>query len=157
MLAGIQTEIAELRNYKRLAESITTNAKGKALLTALDAGFRKAEELGSPKKVLIFTESRRTQTYLKDLLEKNGYTGKIVTYNGTNSDTESKRVYADWLRRHEGEDCITGSPTADSRAALVENFRDQATRPTIESRCAAIWTTGNCRSTTTCRSGRCAA
>ena len=82
---------------------------------------------GSPKKVLIFTESRRTQSYLKDLLETNGYAGKIVTFNGTNSDPESKRVYAEWLKRHEGEDCITGSPTADSRAALVEHFRDHAT------------------------------
>lgn len=127
VLAAIQAEIGELRQYKQLAESINLNAKGEALLHALQAGFNKAEELGSPKKVLIFTESRRTQSYLKELLEAHGYIGRIVTFNGTNTDAESKRIYAEWQKRHEGEDCITGSPTADMRSALVEQFKDHAT------------------------------
>lgn len=126
LLAAITGEIAELKSYKELADSIVVNAKGEALLSALKIGFKKADELGSPRKVLIFTESRRTQTYLKSLLEENGYAGEIVTFNGTNTDPESKQIYAEWLKRHEGEDCITGSPTADSRAALVEYFQEQA-------------------------------
>lgn len=32
--------------------------------------------LGAPKKVLIFTESRRTQEYLKSFLQNNGYKKK---------------------------------------------------------------------------------
>lgn len=123
-LTGIQAEIRELRHYKTLAESIKHNAKGEALLQALQVGFTKADDLGSPKKVLLFTESRRTQTYLKELLEANGYAGQIVTFNGTNTDSESKRIYADWLARHTDEDCVTGSPTADMRSALVEQFKD---------------------------------
>lgn len=126
LLSAITGEIAELKSYKELADSIVVNAKGEALLSALKVGFKKADELGSPRKVLIFTESRRTQTYLKALLEENGYAGQIVTFNGTNTDPESKQVYAEWLKRHEGEDCITGSPTADSRAALVEYFQEHA-------------------------------
>ena len=127
ILKQIQEEIAELRNYKQLAESIGENAKGTALLSALTVAFRKAEELESPKKVLIFTESRRTQNYLKELLERNGYAGQIVTFNGTNTDPDSRRIYAEWLQQHDGEDCVTGSPTADIRSALVERFRDTAT------------------------------
>lgn len=127
VLAAIQGEIGELRQYKQLAESINTNAKGEALLLALQTGFNKAAELGSPKKVLLFTESRRTQVYLKELLQANGYAGQIVTFNGTNTDPESKRIYAEWLKRHAGEDSITGSPTADMRSALVEQFKDFAT------------------------------
>lgn len=126
LLAAIISEIAELKSYKELADSIVINAKGEALLSALKIGFKKADELGSPRKVLIFTESRRTQAYLKSLLEENGYTGEIVTFNGTNTDPESKQIYAEWLKRHEGEDCVTGSPTADSRAALVEYFQEHA-------------------------------
>jgi len=126
LIASVTGEIAELKSYKELADSIVVNAKGQALLSALKVGFAKATKLGSPRKVLIFTESRRTQTYLKALLEENGYAGEIVTFNGTNSDPESKQIYADWLQRHEGEDCITGSPTADARAALVEHFRENA-------------------------------
>ncbi len=125
-LEAVSAELAELKSYKELADSIVVNAKGEALLSALKVGFKKAAELGSPRKVLIFTESRRTQAYLKSLLEENGYADQIVTFNGTNTDPESKQIYADWLKRHEGEDCITGSPTADSRAALVEYFREQA-------------------------------
>ncbi len=127
VLKAIQSEISELRSYKQLAESISQNAKGDALLHALQAGFNKAEQLRSPKKVLIFTESRRTQSYLKDLLENNGYAGQIVTFNGTNTDPESKAIYTNWLGRHEGEDCVAGSPTADMRSALVEKFQNDAT------------------------------
>ena len=126
LLSAITTEIADLKSYKELADSIVVNAKGDALLKALKVGFAKAAELGSPRKFLIFTESRRTQTYLKSLLEENGYAGQVVTFNGTNTDPESKQIYTQWLQRHEGEDCITGSPTADSRAALVEHFREHA-------------------------------
>ncbi len=51
-LLGIQTEIDELRVFKELAESIGDNAKGQALLIALEAGFQKAAELGAPRKAL---------------------------------------------------------------------------------------------------------
>lgn len=52
--------------------------KGDCLLSALHTGFQKMEELGANRKALIFTESTRTQLYLKQLLEENGYMGKIV-------------------------------------------------------------------------------
>jgi superfamily II DNA/RNA helicase len=125
-LLGIQSEIDELRVFKELAESIGDNAKGQALLMALKAGFKKAIELGAPRKALIFTESRRTQSYLRALLEANDYKDKIVLFNGTNTDRESKTIYQDWLKRHTGEDCVSGSPTADMRSALVEEFQERA-------------------------------
>jgi superfamily II DNA or RNA helicase len=124
--ADIGVEIEELKHYKSLAESIQQNAKGDALLVALRNGFAKAKELGAPQKALIFTESRRTQTYLRSLLEANGYRGQIVLFNGTNSDPESKQVYQQWLARHAGDDHVSGSPTADMRSALVEEFQERA-------------------------------
>jgi Helicase conserved C-terminal domain len=125
-LLGIQSEIDELRVFKELAESISDNAKGQALLMALKAGFNKATELSAPRKALIFTESRRTQSYLRTLLEANGYKDKIVLFNGTNTDPDSKKVYRDWLKQHAGQDCVAGSPTADMRSALVEEFQERA-------------------------------
>ncbi|MFH1726459.1 MAG: SNF2-related protein [Elusimicrobiota bacterium] len=125
-LAAIEQELEDLRSFKKLAETITRNAKGDALLVALKAGFQSATSLGAERKALIFTESRRTQTYLKDLLTNNGYAGKVVVFNGTNNDPESKAVHQAWLSRHEGQDCITGSKSADVRSALVEEFRDRA-------------------------------
>ena len=125
--AAIRKELEDLKNYKNLAESITRNEKGSALLTALKTGLARAEELGAKRKALIFTESRRTQAYLKELLTANGYGGQLVTFNGTNTDPESQKVYKAWLDRHAGQDCVTGSASADIRSALVEEFRDRAT------------------------------
>ena len=122
---AIAAEVEELRGYKTLAESITTNAKGEALLHALRTGFKEALRLGAPQKALIFTESRRTQRYLKDLLEANGYSGQVVLMSGTNGDSDARRIYRAWLERHGGEDTITGSATADMRSALVEEFQER--------------------------------
>ena len=126
ILQSIRAEALELSQYKALAESITENAKGTSLLKALRLGFAKAGELGAPAKALIFTESRRTQTYLRQLLEQQGYAGQIVLFNGTNTDPESKRIYREWLQRHAGQDTLSGSPSADMRAALVEEFATTA-------------------------------
>ena len=123
---AIGAEIRELQNFRDLAVSITENAKGLALLTALNIGFAKAEELGAADKAVIFTESRRTQEYLVRLLSRSGYDGEIVLFNGSNSDPDSKATYEAWKERHAGSGHVTGSRTADMRAALVERFRADA-------------------------------
>lgn len=125
-IANIEQEIADLRGFRDLAVSISENAKGQALLSALRAGFAKAMELGSAEKAIIFTESRRTQEYLVRLLSANGYDGKLVLFNGSNSDPQSKAIYEAWVERHKGTDRVTGSRTADMRAALVDYFREKA-------------------------------
>lgn len=123
--AAIEREIAELDEFARLATSIDHNAKGKALLTALEIAFAKAAELGAAQKAIIFTESRRTQSYLVRVLADSPFAGSIVLFNGTNTDERSKQIYADWLHRHEGTDRVSGSRTADLRSALVDYFREQ--------------------------------
>jgi len=122
---AIAQEIEELRHFKTLATNIRDNAKGKALLTALDRAFAELERLGAAKKAIIFTESRRTQEYLLTLLADTPYGDGIVLFNGTNSDARAQATYKDWLKRHAGTDRITGSKTADTRAALVEHFRER--------------------------------
>lgn len=124
---AISNEIDELRHFKALATSIRDNAKGKALLTALDRAFAELDRLGAAKKAIIFTESRRTQDYLLSLLADPPYGNGIVLFNGTNSDSRAQAIYKDWLERHEGTDHITGSKTADTRAALVEHFKERGT------------------------------
>lgn len=124
---AVAQEIAELRHFKTLATNIRDNSKGKALLTALDRAFSELERLGAAKKAIIFTESKRTQEYLLSLLADTSYGEGIVLFNGTNSDARAQAVYKDWLKRHEGTDRITGSKTADTRAALVEHFKERGT------------------------------
>src|SRR5690625_3044894 len=82
--------------------------------------------MGANKKAVVFTESRRTQEYLKQFLEANGYKGDIVLFSGTNTDPDSRRVISDWLKRHKFTGRATGSRAVDSRTALIEHFRDEA-------------------------------
>ncbi|PPT76743.1 DEAD/DEAH box helicase [Xanthomonas arboricola pv. populi] len=122
---AIAQEIDELRQFKALATSIRDNAKGRELVTALDRAFAELDRLGAARKAIIFTESKRTQEYLLSLLADTPYGDGIVLFNGTNSDQRAQVIYKDWLRRHEGTDRITGSKTADTRAALVEHFKER--------------------------------
>jgi adenine-specific DNA-methyltransferase len=122
---ALETEIAELREFAALATSIEQNAKGRALLKALEVGFAKAQEFGAEEKAIIFTESRRTQSYLLRVLADSPFADRIVLFNGTNTDEESKAIYKEWLGRHEGSDRVTGSKTADMRSALVDYFRER--------------------------------
>ena len=123
--AAIETEIAELEAFSKLAISIEENAKGKALLKALNLAFKKTEELGGAQKAIIFTESRRTQEYLLQILSATVWGDRIVLFNGSNTDAKSKQIYKAWTERHKGTDLVTGSRTADMRAALVDYFREQ--------------------------------
>ena len=133
-VAELKLEIDELRGFADLARSIAKNAKGETLLTALRRGFdaankARAGEAESGKlqqKAIIFTESRKTQQYLLDLLENSEFAGKAILFNGTNSDPKSKEIYHQWIERHQGTDKVSGSPSADMRAALVDYFRDEA-------------------------------
>ncbi|HEU4585397.1 MAG TPA: SNF2-related protein [Gemmatimonadaceae bacterium] len=120
-------EVAELRRYAELAEGIGQNAKGVALLTVLRSALDEAERLGAARKAVVFTESRRTQRYLVELLSKNGYAGQVVIMNGTNTDPESRAIYERWSERHAGSGLASGSRSADMKAAIIEEFRDRAT------------------------------
>lgn len=126
-IAGIRKEIEDLVVFRELAAKIRKNSKAEHLFTALDKGFEQLEHLGANKKALIFTESKRTQDFIYDLLEKRGYNGKVVRFNGTNTDKESTAIYKNWLERHKGTSKVTGSMTADRRAAIVDYFREEAT------------------------------
>ena len=67
--------------------------------------------------------SVRTQKYLAGLLTANGYAGQIVLLNGSNSDPESQALYRAWFATHKGTDVVSGSKSADMKAAVVDAFR----------------------------------
>ena len=119
----LAAEIAELETYLELARSIGKNAKGEVLLSQLPAVLDEIANKGGKRKAVIFTESVRTQMYLNDLLGRHGYGGQIVLMNGSNADNDSKATYAAWKARHAGTDKISGSKTADMKAAIVEAFK----------------------------------
>lgn len=123
---ALETEIGDLERYAQWARSIGIDTKSRSMLKALEVGFSKMEEMGAKRKALLFTESRRTQEYLKNFLEANGYTGKVVLFNGTNGDPESRKVIDQWIEANAGTGRVSGSRPIDARTALIEHFRDNA-------------------------------
>ena len=132
-LQELRQEMQQLNQFHALARSIIKNSKGEVLLMALRRGFAAAtaaqQNQGAAtlqQKAIIFTESRRTQEYLFQVLEQTEFKGQVMLFNGTNNDPTAKAIYQAWLAQHQGTDRVSGSPTADMRAALVEHFRDHA-------------------------------
>ncbi|MBL8915185.1 MAG: DEAD/DEAH box helicase family protein [Archangium sp.] len=101
VIANMQREVFELRNFADRADRIKVNAKGEALKRALDRVFTVARAHQWPEKAVVFTESKRTLEYLEKLLSAHGYEGKIAKLTGD-----------------------AGTPEA--RRDLVQRFRDQA-------------------------------
>jgi superfamily II DNA or RNA helicase len=120
---ALKAEINELKRLYAIADGIRDNQKGLALIRALGKALPSVLEKGGLRKAVIFTESVRTQTYLKDLLSANGYDGQIVLMNGSNNDPESQAIYRAWRDKHKDAGSMSGSKTADTKAAIVEKFR----------------------------------
>lgn len=117
-------EIEELTRYAQWARSIGIDTKSRALIKALEIGFEKMAEMGAAQRAVIFTESRRTQAYLKDFLETNGYAGRVITFNGTNTEPDATAIYERWLEANRDTGRATGSRPIDVRTAIIEHFRD---------------------------------
>ena len=93
------SELSELRDCARMARGIKRNAKVDALVRGLDRCFTVAQACGWPEKAVVFTEFRRTQDHLAQVLRSRGY---MVT-------------------------CLSGDVSGtEKRAALVEEFRDSS-------------------------------
>jgi len=73
-VTAMRAELAELRTCARIAGGIRGNAKGEALVRGVDRAFTVARACGWPEKAVVFTEFRRTQDYLRQLLASKGYT-----------------------------------------------------------------------------------
>ncbi len=125
-LAKLNAEIAELDRFIAWAHGIGIDTKTRALVTALQIGFERMAEMNAPRKAVIFTESLRTQHFLRDFLEANGYGGQVVTFNGTNKEPASGAIYERWLEKYKKTGQATGSRAVDMRSALLEHFEKDA-------------------------------
>ncbi|MCL1051880.1 SNF2-related protein [Shewanella abyssi] len=122
----LELEIKELKGFIEQADDIQNDEKAKALLTALALGFKQMTETGAAQKVIIFTESKRTQAYLASFLAKHGFKDKIVTFSGSNTTPEATEIYKSWREKHAGSDKVTGSPQIDRRTSLIDHFKENA-------------------------------
>lgn len=124
-LKRLEEELEQVTRFAQWARSIGIDTKTRALLTALNTGFEEMKKAGAADKAVIFTESRRTQRYIKDFLDANGFAGKVVTFNGSNTEPESRSIYEQWIERHRSTGRASGSRPVDTRTALIDYFREE--------------------------------
>jgi superfamily II DNA/RNA helicase len=134
---NIKDEIDTLTQYLLLANSIEHNEKGEKLIIALETGFEKLNQLGANQKALIFTESTRTQQYLFERLSKEKYKGKIVLFNGNNTDDLSSSIYQKWVADKNNYGKLSNSKSVDIRNALVDAFKSDDYQIMIATEAAA--------------------
>lgn len=120
----LKQEIETIEGFIDKAKHIKEDSKAKALLTALEQSFAKLHDMGANRKALIFTESTKTQSYLCEFLEANGYDGKVVLFNGKASEPQTNDIYKRWCAEH--ADKVSGIKAADRRAAIVDYFQNDA-------------------------------
>lgn len=120
----LKREIETVEGFIDKARHIKEESKAKALLIALEQSFDKLREMGANRKALIFTESTKTQAYLREFLEAHGYDGKVVLFNGKASEPQTNDIYKRWCAEH--PDKVSGIKAADRRAAIVDYFQNEA-------------------------------
>jgi len=125
-LKQMRDELEELKWFRDLARWIKVDSKTIALEKALKTSFAELEKMGANRKALIFTWFKRTQKYVVKYLEEHWYEWKIVTFNWSNNDARSNEIYKKWLEKYQWTSKISGSRSADMRAALVEYFKEEA-------------------------------
>ncbi|NLZ73235.1 MAG: DEAD/DEAH box helicase, partial [Bacteroidales bacterium] len=117
----IQEEINEIDKIIEVAKKIKTNAKIKALLSAVNSAFQMQREKGIAEKIVIFTESKRTQKYISDKLIRAGYHDEdIVSFNGENSDEKTKQIYRNYQVKNFGK--VNYGPSVERKHAIVDYF-----------------------------------
>lgn len=119
----IQHEIDEVADIINKAENIKKNAKMTALKQAVKKAFEFQTEVEIKQKIVVFTESVRTQQYIFEELSKCGYEGQILKFNGSSSDSVTKQIYKAWKARNYGK--YIGSRNIEIKNAIVEAFRDE--------------------------------
>lgn len=121
----IQEEIDEVTSIIETASHITSNAKIIALKQALRTAFDYQAKNDIPQKVIIFTESKRTQKYIAQELRKAEYSEEdILLFNGDFDDAMTKQIYRIWQVRNFGKTDYGRS--VEYKHAIVDYFKENA-------------------------------
>lgn len=121
----IKEELDEIKSIITLAESIKQNAKLDALKKAITAAFTFQAANNIAKKVIIFTESKRTQKYIASELRKSGYEEEdILLFNGDFDDAMTKEIYRAWLVKNHGK--TNYGRSVEYKHAIVDYFKENA-------------------------------
>lgn len=121
----IQDELDEVNRIIDNAKRIKTNAKIRALKTAIKTAFEYQRDNNIEEKIVIFTESKRTQRYIADELRKSNFDeDDILLFNGDFTDDMSKEIYRAWkVKNYEKTNYGRG---VEYKHAIVDYFHKHA-------------------------------
>ncbi len=113
-------EIQQVNNVIEIASKISFNTKMKKLIEGVNVALELQREKAIKEKVVIFTESLRTQKYIFDSLIESGYVEEeIVIFNGNPSDKHSKQIFNAWQAKHYKD---TNPRSVQFKHAMVDYF-----------------------------------
>ena len=121
----IQLELDEVNTIIDVAKRIKSNAKILALESAIQIAFDYQQEQGISQKVVVFTESKRTQKYIAAELRKTGFENEdILLFNGDFDDAMTKEIYRTWQVKNFGN--VNYGRSVEYKHAIVDYFRNNA-------------------------------
>lgn len=120
----LENEIGLVTGLINRAKAIGVDTKTNKLLIALCQGWEALRKNGAQEKAVIFTESRRSLTFLKKYLEDNGYAGQVVCFSGGGQRDDASEVIYRKYRDSHPEDA--SSKDVMMRHALINEFRNNA-------------------------------
>lgn len=121
----IQDELDAVNEIIRVASAITSNAKIAALKIAIRTAFDRQDELNIQEKVVVFTESKRTQKYIASELRADGYDEEdILLFNGDFDDAMTKTIYETWQVKNYGQ--ANYGRSVEYKHAIVDYFKSHA-------------------------------
>ena len=121
----IQSELNEVNTIIDVAKRIKSNAKVLALKSAVQIAFDYQKEQGISQKVVVFTESKRTQKYIAAELRKAGFEDEdILLFNGDFDDAMTKEIYRTWQVKNFGN--VNYGRSVEYKHAIVDYFKNNA-------------------------------
>lgn len=120
----LKKEIDNLSIIIEKAKKVRIESKYLALKDAINFGNKLLSDLGANNKVLIFTESRRTQSYLYEALKSDGY-DDVILFNGSNNDSFSTLIYEEWCKKPENIEKLSNSKAVNLRQAIIDYFKEK--------------------------------
>lgn len=122
---AIQDEIDAVQAIIDAANRVKTNAKIIALKKAIRTALEQQEINNIPQKVVVFTESKRTQKYIELELCKDGFKqDDIVLFNGDYNDPKTKEIYRTWSVKNFGKP--NHGKNVEYKHAIVDFFKTHA-------------------------------
>lgn len=121
----IQEELDAVQKIIDTANRVSTNAKITALKLVLSKALQYQDAKEIPQKVVVFTESKRTQKYMAEELRKGGYQeDDIVLFNGDFDDAMTQEIYRAWQVKNFGN--VNHGRNVEYKHAIVDYFKNHA-------------------------------